>query len=58
MKEQRYGLLDDVLDYLYDLRGEWGWKKDEPRAGNMAEYDSLCTVIADMEKLLDREPNK
>lgn len=28
-----------------DLRGEWQWKKDEPRAGNKAEYDALCADI-------------
>lgn len=58
MKPDRYGLIDDALDYLYDLRGEWDWKKDEPRAGNKAQYDHLCEAIAKMEELLDRKQTK
>lgn len=58
MKPDRYGLLDNALDYLCDLRGEWAWKKDEPRAGNKAQYDHLGEVIAKMEELLDRKPDK
>lgn len=52
MSEQE--LLSWSLDYMYDLRGEWAWKKDEPRAGNKAEYDKLCEHIDELERLLER----
>ncbi len=38
-------LVEDALDYLYSLKGEWEWKKDEPRAGNQAEYNALSACI-------------
>lgn len=36
---------DKLAEWCMDLRGEWQWKKDEPRAGNKAEYDALCADI-------------
>lgn len=41
-------LLSNALDFLYDLRGEWHWKKDEPRAGNQKQYEALLTLIEEI----------
>lgn len=57
MKE-RYTLLDRALDHMYELRGAWDWKKNEPRNRNQADYHNLCDDIQDMEELLDRKPDK
>lgn len=42
---ERDKLLDRLAEWCMDLKGEWDWKKDEPRAGNKAEYDQLCADI-------------
>lgn len=47
-------IMNEALEFLYDLRGEWAWKKDEPRAGNKKEYDNLGKLIDRMEHLLQR----
>lgn len=47
-------LMNEALDYMYELRGEWDWKSNEPRAGNKIEYDRLCEHIDQMERLLMR----
>jgi hypothetical protein len=44
--------MADLLEWCYELRGVWDWKKDEPRAGNKAEYDQLCAHIEAIEALL------
>jgi hypothetical protein len=43
-------LLADILDLLYELRGEWSWKKDDPRAGNA--YEELDSAIRKVQELM------
>lgn len=40
-----YDTAQEILDYLYTLKGEWSWKEDEPRAGNQRDYHQLCSTI-------------
>lgn len=44
-------LLDEALVWLYELKAEWRWKKDEPRAGNAAVYENLCKTIEKINNL-------
>ena len=44
-------LLDDAQDFLYDLRGEWDWRKEEPRCGYQKEYERLGKVIEEIDRL-------
>ena len=44
-------LLGEALDHLYDLRGEWEWKRNE-RAGNAEEYAALEHLIGEIEEML------
>ena len=38
-------LLDDLVGFAIELRGEWNWKKDEPRNRNQSDYNTLCALI-------------
>lgn len=48
-------LASDVLDELYELRGERDWWKDEPRCNYQRDYNRLCAEIDALEKLLGRK---
>jgi hypothetical protein len=51
-------LLVTLLEYAYELHGEWAWKKGE-RAGNAEEYDELERTIKEAEEViakLERKP--
>lgn len=50
-------LASDVLDELYELRGERSWWKDEPRCNYQRDYNRLCAEIDALEKLLGRQAN-
>lgn len=41
-----------VMDFLYELRGEWQWKRDEPRAGNQRQFNELEQTIKGLESLI------
>jgi hypothetical protein len=45
-------LLSDLIDYARDLKGEWIWKKNEPRNGNAQEYAELEDCIRRAEEIL------
>jgi len=45
-------LLQEILEDLYDLKGEWKWKEDEPRCGYQKSYQSLCDRIAKIQEML------
>jgi len=47
--------LQEILEDLYDLRGEWSWKKDDPRCRNGGVYDELCGRILFLETRLGKE---
>lgn len=51
-------LLEEAVEYLHDLKGEWYWKKDEPRAGNQQQYDSLEKLIIKIQGRLGQELEK
>lgn len=51
---ERDAVIGHLLQWCHDLRGEWQWKKDEPRAGNQADYEALCATIEAAEKLLTK----
>lgn len=44
-------LLSEVVDWLEIMRGEWAWKRNEPRAGNKEEYNKLCDIIYNVKVL-------
>lgn len=48
----------DVLDELYELRGERNWWKDEPRCNYQQDFNRLCAEIDALEKLMGRQANK
>lgn len=50
-------LANDVLEELYELRGERSWWKDEPRCNYQRDYNRLCAEIDALEKLLGRQAN-
>jgi hypothetical protein len=50
-------LASDVLDELYELRGERNWWKDEPRCTYQHDYNRLCAKIDALEKLLGKRAN-
>jgi len=50
-------LAHDVLEELYELRGERSWWKDEPRCNYQRDYNRLCAEIDALEKLLGRQAN-
>jgi len=49
-------LLSEPLEFLGELKGAWDWKKDEPRAGNKAQYDALCKCIDRLRAVLGVKP--
>lgn len=48
-------LLDEILEDLYDLKGERGWYKDEPRCNYQKDYQDLVCRIGQLEDLLSIE---
>ena len=38
-------LLREAVEWLIELRGEWNWKKDEPRTGYADRYAELIHFI-------------
>jgi len=50
-------LLQNALENLYELKGERGWWKDEPRCGYAKRYKTLCDEISHIEMILsDTKP--
>lgn len=45
-------LASDVLEELYELRGERSWWKDEPRCNYQRDYNRLCDEINALEAIL------
>lgn len=50
-------LLVEILDHLYELQGEWFWKKGEPRLRYSEQYQRLCKQVDLIEKILSDSPN-
>lgn len=48
-------LAQNVLEELYELRGERHWWRDEPRCNYQKAYGQLCAEIDALEKLLGRQ---
>jgi hypothetical protein len=48
-------LLKNVLDNLYELRGERGWWKDELRCNYQKRYKILDEEITELEDVLKGE---
>ncbi len=48
----RRGFLEEILDYLYELRCELNWSKDEIRCGYKDRFDKLCNDINKLESIL------
>lgn len=44
--------LEELLDYLIELRGERNWSKDEIRCGYKDRFDKLCRDINELEEIL------
>ena len=38
-------LFEDMVEFVIELRGEWSWKKDEPRNRNQSDYNTLVALI-------------
>lgn len=45
-------LVNDVLEELYELRGERNWWKDEPRCNYQRDYKRLCDEISALESIV------
>ncbi len=43
-------LLDTAQEYLVELKGEWAWRKDEPRDRTRERYDRLELFIKQLAK--------
>jgi len=50
-KNELLNLLDEALDYLYELKGEWHWKI-EGRKWDEQEYEELCNTIQKIHTIL------
>ena len=48
-----FPLLEQILDDLYELKGEWEWKKDEERLGFADSYLRLSSEIDRVAALLN-----
>jgi len=49
-----YNMLGTVLDYLYDLQGEWQWKENEV-AGLAVDYADLGKMIEFVKMRMNNE---
>lgn len=50
-------LAEDIFCHLLELRAEWQWKKDEPRAGNAREYAALAASADKLGAILHGQEN-
>ena len=46
-------LLINILDFLYELQGEWRWKFDVPYPRYQKECKELLNVISEVRKILE-----
>lgn len=53
--QSHHELLDGLLDYLYELRSEWNWKKDDPRKRHREEYAELEEWIGQVRDMVRPE---
>ena len=51
-------LAQNSLEYAEDLRAEWAWKCNEPRAKNAEQYAQLLEHIKDLRSALGLEEDK
>lgn len=47
--------LRQVYEFLLELKGEWEWKKNEPRDGNQRDYNALVAMITFLKFKLDED---